>query len=232
MSASRAAACARPCRPAIGANLVASHSSPPIASAAATMRGRRCRAAASIEKPNVAAPARSSDSALLQAPSVMAAAMPSGAEQMAEQEGARGREHKCPSAPRPAASWCSRARKTPATSALNSTCAGRPSASHISSARGRGRIGCGERAMLEQHLHDRLAEHEQPERRRQRQPDRKFERRATRHARSPCDPRRARRATVPAPAPCPWRRRPGRAAIRSGGWRNTAMTPRKATRRR
>ena len=41
--------------------------------------------------------------------------------------------------------------------------------------RGRRGIGGGERAVLEQQPHDRLAQHDQSERRRQRQPDREFE---------------------------------------------------------
>ena len=56
--------------------LANSQSSPPIARAATTMRGSRRRAAASIENPNVTAPCRISENALLQAPNAMLAAMP------------------------------------------------------------------------------------------------------------------------------------------------------------
>ena len=58
------------------------------------MRGSRRRAAASIENPKLAAPRRISDSAPLQAPIAMLAAMPLGAEDLAEHHGQNERDRK------------------------------------------------------------------------------------------------------------------------------------------
>ena len=73
-------ACTRPGAFAVSgsANVAISHSSPPMISAAATMRGSRRRAAASSENPKVAATRRISAKALLDAPSAMLAAIPLG----------------------------------------------------------------------------------------------------------------------------------------------------------
>ena len=65
--------------------------------------------------------------------------------------------------------------KNAGASALNSTWRAGQRKPH-QRARGRGGVGRGERAMLEQHPHDRLGEHEQPERRRQREPGRELQR--------------------------------------------------------
>ena len=74
----RNAAFAMPEASAAGADLASSHSSPPIATAAAIIRGSRRRAAASIENPDAATPRRIKASAVLQAPHAMLAAMPDG----------------------------------------------------------------------------------------------------------------------------------------------------------
>ena len=72
--------------------------------------------------------------------------------------------------------------------------------------RGGGGIGGGEGAVLEQHPHHGLAQHDQSERRRQRQPDREFEAARFGLATAPSSPPRSARAssgtsTVPMATP-------------------------------
>ena len=91
--------------------------------------------------------------------------------------------------------------------------------------RGRGGVGRREGAMLEQQPHDRLAQHDQAERRGQRQPDRKLERARFRMRDDGLCRRPAARASARGSAPFPSRRRRCRAAARSGDWRNRATIP-------
>ena len=113
-------------------------------------------------------------------------------------------------------------------SAFTSTCAGSASVSHISARAVAAVSSAGEGAVLEQQPHDRLAQHDQAERCRQRQADREFEaaRFRMRDRRRGSSPRTAR--VIPGSAPCPWRRRRYRAAVRPGGWRNRATIPPRA----
>ena len=202
----------------------ASHNSAPIASAATTMRGSRRRAAASIEKPNVSAPLRIRVSAVLQAPSAMPAAMPPAPKKWPSRNASGDRDHEALER-REQRRQRVLARKERRRQRLDQHMRGQAERQPHQRLRGGRGIGCGEGAVLEQHPHDRLAQHDQAERRRQRQPDRKFERRAIRHARSHAYRRRAPRASFRESAPCPWRRRRCRAAVRSGGWRNRATIP-------
>ena len=192
------------------------------------MRGSRRRAAASIEKPNVSAPLRIRVSALLQAPSAMRRRC------RWRRTSGRAGQASTIATTKPfsvATSGVMRvlARKEGRRQRLDQHMGGQAERQPHQRMRRRRGVGRGEGAVLEQQPHDRFAQHDQAERRRQRQPDREFERRAIPHAQRRRGRRCARRASAPAPAPCPWRRRRCRAAARPGGWRNRATTPRMAT---
>ena len=155
-----------------------------------------------------------------------------GAEEVTEQRRRARPRPQSPSASRTAASSCLSRAKKAGDSALISTCAGRPSASQHQRMRGRRGIGSGERAVLEQQPHDRLAAARSIRASPAAPAPPRVRAHAIAHAQRHRDRRCRRRASVPAPARCPWRRRRCRAATRSGGWRNRATTPPKASSRR
>ncbi len=211
-------------RPAPAQTCAASHSTPPIASAASTMRGSRRRAAASIENPNSTAPCRIKVTALLHAPARCRRRCRRRHRHGRAPAPGRSRPQIPSTSPISGVNVSSRAKKD-GDSALTSTWAGRASASHISAC-AVAAVSAAVKAPCSNSIRTMGSrEHDQSQRRRQCQADGKFERARLRHARPRCGRRRAPRASVPAPARHPWRRRQCRAAIRSGGWRNTATIP-------
>ena len=155
-------------------NLAFSHSSPPIAVAAAAIRGSRRRAAASTTSPNVAVPCRIKASALLHAPSAMLAAIPSApnnrpnssAETIATAKSGQRREQRRAGV---------LAREEGRRQCLDQHVSGQRERQPHQRLRGGRGVDGGERAVLEQRAHDRFAQHDQAQRRRQREPNRELE---------------------------------------------------------
>ncbi len=189
------------------------------------------RAAASTEKPNSLVPFRSSESALLQAPAAMLAAIPLAPRTCPSTTASGDRDHKALGG-RQQRRHRVAAGKEGRRQRLDQHMRRQAQRQPHQRMRGGRAVVRAEGAMLEQQPHDRFGQHDQAERRGQRQPGRKFQRRAIPHAPRRHGRRYAPRASAPAPAPCPWRRRRCRAAARSGGWRNRARTRRRALPRR
>ena len=189
----------------------------------AKMRGSRWHAAASIENPKVVAPPRIRESALAPGAERDGGGDAGSAEPMAEQESRGDRDRDALQRRQSGVIVSSRA-KNAGDSALTSTCAGRPSASQVRACAVGSGVAGGKGAVLEQHPHDRLAEHDQPSVAGNASPTASSRPRDSACA-TAARSRRAPRVSFPESAPCPWRRRQCRAAVRAGGWRNRATIP-------
>ena len=167
------------------------------------MRGSRRRASASIENPNVCRAA--ADQAERHAPRAKRnrGGDAVGAVPMARAGRPAAIASTTPFSVATSGVIVSSRAKNAGDSAFTSTWAGSASVSHIS-ARGRRRgVISGEGAVLEQQPHDRLAEHDQPERCRQRQANREFEAARFRMRNGGAIRTPAPRASIPGSAPVP-----------------------------
>ena len=179
------------------------------------MRGRRRRAVGVDRKPERCRALRGSGQRAAPGPERDGGGDAARRRTMAEQDGRAIATASPFSVATSGVSVSSRA-KNAGDSAFTSTCAGSAERQPHQRARGGRGVGGGERAVFEQQPHDRLAEHDQAERRRQRQPDASSSPRDCACAIAPRSLAAHAARHLRESAPCPWRRRRCRAAVRSG----------------